>query len=160
MNGKQVKRIDRLVREKHHDTYKQLRKWPEPTVCITCGAIFQNGRWSWRLSAGEANKVSCPACKRVADGYPAGFLDIKGDFFGKHKNEILNLIQNEETMEKSQRPMERIIKIAKRDGGIKVTTTGIHLAQRIGKALSRAYQGDLTFQYGDSENIVRICWVR
>ncbi len=160
MHTKQGKRMDRLVKNKRHDTYKQRCKWPEPTKCIHCGAIFHDGRWSWSGHIDNANEIICPACQRTSDGYPAGYLEIRGDFFGRHKKEILNLIRNEERLEKRQRPMERIMKIVKGDGRTEVTTTGIHIAQRLGKALSRSYQGDLNFQYGDSENSVRVYWTR
>jgi len=160
MNWSQGNRMDRLVKEKRHDTYKQYRKMPEPTVCANCGAIFTNGRWSWGEATSKAHEVICPVCQRATDGYPAGFLEIKGIFFGQHRKEILNLIRNEEKLEKTQRPMERIIKIAKGDNCTKVTTTGVHVAQRIGKALAHAYQGDLTIKYGDGESSVRVYWAR
>lgn len=41
-----------------------------------------------------------------------------------------------------------------------LTTTGINLARRIGEALSRAYKGELTFQYGDGEESIRVYWQR
>lgn len=43
---------------------------------------------------------------------------------------------------------------------ILITTTGIHIARRIGEAISRAYQGDLTFTYGDGEKTIRVFWNR
>ena len=35
-----------------------------------------------------------------------------------------------------------------------VTTTGVHIARRIGKALSRACQSDFSIQYGDDEKSI------
>jgi len=40
------------------------------------------------------------------------------------------------------------------------TTTGVHIARRIGESLSRACQGDYSFQYGDAEKIIRVFWSR
>ena len=47
-----------------------------------------------------------------------------------------------------------------RESGASVTTTGIHQARRIGEALSRAYKGDLTIQYADGEQSIRVYWQR
>ena len=153
-------RRDRLVQEKRHDTYRQRGKWPEPTVCKECGSLFQDGRWSWNRAAEGANRVVCPACQRIADNYPAGYVEIRGTFFQQHREELLNLIRNEEKLEKGEHPMERIISIADEGEHTIVTTTGVHIAQRIGKALSRAYEGDFSFQYGEDEKSIRVWWSR
>ena len=41
-----------------------------------------------------------------------------------------------------------------------VTTTGIHVARRIGEALARAYKGDLSYQYAAAEKRIRVYWQR
>ncbi len=137
----QYGRRDRLIQEKRHDTYQEWGKWPEPTVCIECGALFHEGRWGWQETLYEANTTICPACQRIADDYPAGYLKISGTFFSDHRDELLNLIHNTEKQKKAERPMERIMTIADEEEYTLVTTTGIHLARRIGEALKHAYQG-------------------
>lgn len=126
------RRNDRLIKEKRHDAYKETGKWPEPTLCPECEALFIHGRWSWEKSPKEANKTTCPACRRIADNYPAGYVEIKGNFFLEHQEEILNLARNVEKQEKSERPLERIMAITDNKDHTLVTTTGIHLARRIG----------------------------
>ena len=160
MDKSQYSRRDRLTQEKRHDTYKQRGKWPEPTVCKECGSLFQDGRWSWDKSTEEANKVVCPACQRIADNCPAGYVEIKGTFFREHREDLVNLIRNEEKLEKAQHPMERIISIVYEDDHTMLTTTGVHIARRIGKALSRACHGDLSMQYGRDEKSIRVYWSR
>ena len=56
--------------------------------------------------------------------------------------------------------MERIISIVDEENHTLVTTTGVHIAGRIGKALSRACQGNLSIQYGDDEKSIRVYWSR
>lgn len=56
--------------------------------------------------------------------------------------------------------MERIIKIIDENGGTTVSTTGIHLARRLGEAIHRAYQGNYDLQYLEDEKFVRISWER
>jgi hypothetical protein len=85
---------------------------------------------------------------------------LKGSFFKEHQEEMLNLIRNEEKEEKAAHPMERIIAITEADNQSLITTTGIHIARRIGEAVSRAYKGDLSFTYGDGEKSIRMFWDR
>ena len=156
----QYGRQDRLLKEKRHDVYAEKSKIPEPTQCITCGALFENGRWSWNKTDKKVNQITCPACRRIADKCPAGIIELRGDFFRTHKEEILNLIHNVEKQEKGERALERIMSTKDEQQTTVVTTTGIHLARRIGEALSRSYKGEYSFQYADAETTIRIHWER
>lgn len=153
-------RKDRLIRKKRHDVYEEREKWPEPTLCTKCGALFVNGRWSWRKPPKKAKEIICPACRRSADNYPAAYIEIKGEFFEEHRNEILNLIRNIEEQEKAEHPLERIMSITDEKDYTLVTTTGIHIARRIGEVLSRSYKGDFSFQYTEGEKHLRVYWQR
>lgn len=153
-------RRDRLLQERRHDTYQERAKLPEPTVCSGCRALFVDGRWCWKAAPETAHQAICPACRRIADDFPAGFVEIKGPFFQEHRKEILNLIRNLEAREKSDRPLERLMRMKKEAGQTLITTTGIHLARRIGEALARSYNGDLSYQYGDGEQSIRVYWER
>jgi NMD protein affecting ribosome stability and mRNA decay len=153
-------RKDRLIKEKRHDAYREDAKWPEPTVCTRCGAVFAGGRWTWQEAPAAANEVICPACRRIIDRYPAGTVEIEGLFFEDHYDEILNLIRNVAKQEQGGRPLERIMAITEEKHPTMVTTTGIHLARRIGEALSRAYKGELSLQYLDGEQRIKVRWQR
>jgi hypothetical protein len=153
-------RKDRLIKEHRHDPYQERCKCPEPTCCTRCGAVFVNGRWSWQSGSDHLHTTICPACRRIADNFPAGQVEIEGPFFKEHHDEILNLISNEEMREKSDRPLERIIAIRNGENRALVTTTGVHIARRIGQALSRAYSGELSFTYADEERSIRVLWQR
>ena len=153
-------RKDRLIKERRHDPYRERGKWPEPTSCGRCGAVFANGRWTWQTIEGEVHETICPACRRIADNYPAGYVELKGAFFEEHHEEISNLVFNEEGREKNERPLERIISVKDNKDHTLVTTTGVHVARRIGEALARAYGGELTFQYADGERSIRVFWQR
>lgn len=153
-------RKNRLIRSKRHDTYRIRGKWPEPTRCPDCKAAFLKGRWTWEPAPAGAVEVTCPACRRIADQYPAGILTLEGPFFDAHRAELLNLVQNVEKAEKSTHPLERIITIEEQDGQTRVTTTGVHLTRRISEALFRSYEGDLSYQYGDGAKLIRSFWKR
>ena len=154
------KRQDRLIKEKRNDVYREWGKMPEPTLCTKCGALFLKGRWSWEKPTGETNKAVCPACKRSADNFPAGRIEIKGEFFNEHREEILNLITNIEKQEKERHPLERIMSVKDESDYTLVTTTGIHIARRIGDALSGSYKGDYSFKYAEGEKSIRVYWHR
>ncbi len=154
------KRNDRRIKEKRKDTYRQNTTSPEPSLCKSCGATFINGHWTWKEISEEFYKTVCPACKRVEDNYPAGYIEIKGEFYNRHNNEISNLIKNTEKLEKNERPLERIMSIQNEKDRTIVKTTGIHIARRIGEALNRSYQGIYSFQYGDGDKSIRVQWQR
>lgn len=161
MIDKRMSRKNKLIKEKRHDVYREKGSWPEPTLCTECGALYMKGRWSWKKpSHGEVHETACPACRRIADNFPAGYVEIKGAFFVKHSDEILNLVHNVEKEEKRLHPLERIIEVVGGDDLTLITTTGVHVARRIGQALSRAYQGTLAFQYGKAEKRIRVYWRR
>ena len=44
--------------------------------------------------------------------------------------------------------------------GVVVTTTDVHLPQRIAKSLKHAYHGDFEIRYGHDEYTVRVNWRR
>ena len=153
-------RKDRLLKQKSKDVYLEKSKINEPTLCTECGSLYKKGRWTWGKTNKEVYKSTCPACKRIADNYPAGTINIRGSFFEEHKSELTNLIRNIEKQEKSEHALERIIRTKISRGEMVVTTTGIHLARRIGEALSRSYKGDFSFQYLDADKGIRVHWER
>jgi len=158
----QNRRRNRLIKIKRNDVYTDTKKLPEPAVCIKCNSVFSNGRWAWTemKNGNKIYKTICPACKRIADKYPAGIIKLNGPFLSKHFTEIKNLLYNVEKLEKNERPLERIISVEKTSGETVITTTGIHIARRIGEALFQAYSGDYSFKYGDDEKSIRVSWAR
>ena len=155
-------RKDKLIKERRHDTYYQRGKWPSPTLCTACQALYVNGRWTWQdaSSLSSPAETTCPACRRITDRYPAGYIKIQGSFYKEHQQDLMNLVRNVEREEKNGRPMERLMSIDKAKDHISITTTGVHLARRIGEALARSYKGELSIRYADDEHSVRINWIR
>lgn len=142
------------------DPYRSGHKPPEPTVCHDCKAVFCDGRWTWAEPPDDAYEQLCPACQRIQDRFPAGYVTIKGEFFEEHRDEIMNLIENHGSREKEMRPLQRIMAIDEKREGIEVTTTDSHLARGIAEALHSAYKGDLKLRYSRDENLVRASWKR
>jgi NMD protein affecting ribosome stability and mRNA decay len=147
-----------MVQEARHDTYQRRGKLREPTVCPTCGAVFHKGHWTWGQRPTGAHEEVCPACHRIHDRYPAGELSVRGPFVTEHKAEILGLIHNVEAHEKAEHPLSRIMRIDEGEKALVVSTTDTHLARGIGEALHHAYHGEITIQYSEDQQFVRVYW--
>lgn len=142
------------------DSYKPRGKLPEPTVCPQCGAVLHKGKWQWLAKPEAAHSETCPACRRIDDDFPAGYVSLAGEFLAQHRAEILQLVRHVEQREKAEHPLQRIMNIADEAGGVLITTTDIHLARGIGDAVGHAYQGELDLQYNTEENLLRVHWKR
>lgn len=153
-------RRDQLRQERVHDAYKLKHKLSEPAVCPSCGAVYHTGRWQWIARPANAHEVTCAACHRIQDRFPAGFVHAGGAFFAGHRDELLKLLRHHEGKAKAEHPMARIIAVEDEADGVVVTTTDIHLARDLGEALHHAYQGELEFHYNDADNLLRVHWRR
>ena len=149
-----------IFQEKVHDSYQSRGKLPEPTVCPQCGAVFHQGRWQWLPKPENAHSELCPACHRIHDRFPNGYVTMEGAFLREHREELLHLARNVEKKEKADHPLKRIMAIDDEEGRVVVSTTDPHLARGIGEALHHAYQGRLDFHYSEEENLLRVHWRR
>lgn len=151
---------DRPVFEQEIDTYRVKGKLSEPTVCKVCKAVFHEGRWQWIATPIFSDPVICPACQRIKDDFPAGYVTLQGPFFRAHEEEIMHLIKHHTEHERNEHPMKRIIKIMQNDDNVLITTTDMHLARGLGEVVHHAYQGELDVDHVSGENLVRVHWSR
>jgi len=151
---------EKIFPDPGNDAYKLQHKLPEPSVCPTCGAAYHKGRWQWMTRPPGAAEVVCPACHRIADREPAGYLYIEGEFASQHRDELVRLMRHHEQHERAEHAMERIIAIDDESDKTVVTTTGVHLARNLGAALKTAFDGTLELKYGEDENLLRAYWRR
>jgi len=145
---------------RHDDSYRLDEKLPDPMCCPRCGASYRRGRWTWKSVAADVTRHTCPACKRIEDNFPAGYLTLKGAFFAAHKEEVMRLVTAREARARLEHPMQRIIGAQDVATGVLVTTTDAHLARGIAIALQEAFKGDLDFDFGRDENLLRATWSR
>jgi NMD protein affecting ribosome stability and mRNA decay len=158
--GPRPRRRDRLIQDARHDPYRLQRKLPDSTRCPRCGAIYREGRWQWVEDSLGVPGSPCPACQRIEDGQPAGFLSLSGDFLETHRDEILALARNLGEREKASHPLNRIMGVEEGVEGVSITTTDMHLARAIGDAVRSAYAGELDYEYGKGEDTLRLTWRR
>lgn len=155
------RRRDRLLQEAVHDPYMAAAKPDEPSVCRECGVVFSEGRWRWSPELPtDAAYALCPACQRLRDRVPAGFLSLSGNFFRKHRDDIMHLVENTVDTQQKEHPMKRLMSIEDSDGGVVVTFTDIHLPRTVGTAIERAYDGELEIRIAEEASIARVYWSR
>lgn len=151
---------DNIVAEEGQDPYRLAARFEEGDTCADCHATFVKGRWTWQAAKPGANEARCPACRRIADDYLAGQLQIRGAFVRTHRPDIDALIDAEARTETAEHPLHRIGRIEDVEDGVSVRTTDAHLARRLGEALLNAYEGDLELTYPPEEETVQVTWRR
>ena len=160
--GKDFLNKTRTIFPVRQDEYESTGKFPDATVCIECGNVYKNGRWIHPdAQIGSAfGQTKCPACRRLEDHRPAGDITIKGPFTQQHHDEIMGRIRRIERKERARHPIEKIIGIVDEPYQTDITTSGIHLARRIGDALHHSFKGDLSYSYGRGEKSIQVHWER
>ena len=146
--------------EHHHNAYRSDCKLPDTTMCRECHASIHDGRWQWLEAPVGSNQVLCPACRRIHDDFPAGFVSVEGDFFPKHRVELVHLVETRASHATAEHPLRRLIGAEDTPEGVMFTTTDIHLAREIGDALHAAYGGEVSFHCADEQDLLRVHWKR
>ena len=147
-----------LMTMQRDDPYEPKLKPHEPSVCEDCGVIWSKGHWHWGAAPPGAKPLCCPACRRIREHAPAGYLRIKGPALAAHRAEILGLVHNHAERERSEHPLQRILAVVDEAEQITVTTTDLHLARGLGDALHAALRGTLDYHYNDAEHLLYVDW--
>lgn len=153
-------RHEQRMPPRHEDPYDDGRKEAGAAACRRCRATRLAGCWSWKEAPADAERILCPACQRIDDNFPAGYVTIKGAFLAAHRDEIVNVVMARAERARVEHPLQRIIGMQEVGGGVLVTTTDVHLARGIGVALRDAFKGELDLDYSKDENLVRATWSR
>ena len=153
-------RHEQRMRPVRQDSYHDELKVAEPATCPRCHATYLRGRWTWHAAPEHALRTTCPACQRIEDDFPAGYVTIKGAFLAEHRDEILNVVMARAERARQEHPLQRIIGMQEISRGMLVTTTDGHLARGIGVALRDAFKGELDLAFSRDENLVRATWSR
>ena len=139
----------------------------EPSLCTSCKSAYHHKRWSQdseiyrelELSP-KLHWVTCPACQKVAAGYPEGVVTLRGDYLWEHEQEILRLLGNVEQKMSARNPQERIIRMAREEDNLVIETTEEKLAAHLGRVLQRAHKGELKISWAGNPDICRVSWER
>jgi len=151
------------------DPYLESEQLPENSVCTECGYVYTAGRWCDRQQTparppsaptNGSHPTTCPACRKLRDKLPGGVLRVSGGFVAEHSDEILNLIRNETGKAQAVNPLERLMSLEPVEDGLEITTTNEKLAQRLGRALHKAYSGHIEYKWSESTKLARVNWRR
>lgn len=163
MDKYQQSQKNKLFKVETHDPYC-VPHLKGAAVCPECDAVYQAGNWTWKhpenTVINDAQTVTCPDCRRIDDNMPAGVVTLSGSFLLEHREDVIHLIENTEKKEKADHALERIISLSDSAGDLIVTTTGIHLANRLGHALKAAFKGDCDYRYSDDVYGLSVDWTR
>lgn len=153
--------------ETTEDPYAMTSAPSGEAVCPKCKSVFKDKRWfideslaEELLEAENVPKLLCPGCRKVQEKYAMGYLYLSGKFWETHKEDIMKLIQNEYEKARGLNPLHQIINIYDEDEVTVIETTTDHLAERFGRAIYRAYKGDLEFKWSKGDKLVRVYWHR
>ena len=153
--------------QNYGDPYLPDMKPDEVARCRECRSVFAGGRWRLESDAtrelNEAKQITevlCPACQKIRGRVPGGVLSITGGFAADHQEEIVNLVNHENSLAMKINPLERIMDIERSEDGMVVYTTNEKLAQKTGRALKKAYDGHIDYKWPEDRKLIRVNWHR
>jgi len=142
----------------------------EPAECRSCGAVYADRRWTPAGALAKAGKhknwhpktmTLCPACKKKDEGVPAGFVYVSGGFLSAHRQEIEHLVDNEAGRAAVDNPLAQIMgRETDENGRLVISTTTEHLAQRLGHAIEKAFDGKIHYEFSHENKFARVYWHR
>ncbi|KGC63779.1 hypothetical protein DP57_4594 [Burkholderia pseudomallei] len=153
-------RRDRLPRAHPADGYGAPARLKSGMGCTECGALYDDGRWSWHASAGALLQIVCPACRRIRERASAGELVLEGGYFARRRDDIVALLRRHAGDDINARPLGRILSIDALPARMVVRTKGSPLVHRLTEALVRTHRGDLEIDYREGEDTLRAHWMR
>jgi hypothetical protein len=172
MRGKKKYTNQTFTKRVDHEAGKHRteRASVEPMVCEMCGNVYADRRWSKPDPGRQDDKhhhfrpaqmTVCPACQAQRDQTPSGYVHLDGAFLKPNREEIESLLRNEAARAEEDNPLARIIGWEKdRRGRVTVTTTTEHLAQRLGHALEKAFNGEVRYDFSHENKLAHVYWRR
>jgi NMD protein affecting ribosome stability and mRNA decay len=157
---------ERLFEDRH---MKEKEKAQAGTaICTLCGAVGMHKHWfvDKRLAEQFAADptvrfVNCPGCRRIANKVYEGEVLLKSSLLESNRNMIYGTLYHAAAQGFMRNPLSRIASVE--DNGadtIRILTTTCTLAERLGKAVNRAFKGDLKIKPWPDERFVSVRWER
>jgi hypothetical protein len=98
---------------------------------------------------------------REHGGAPGGYVYLEGAFLKGHRDDIERLLRNEAERAAEDNPLGRIMLWKEnRRGNLTLSTTTEHLAQRLGHALEKAFDGTVEYDFSHENKLARVYWQR
>jgi len=147
------------------DSYIRTHCPHETVACSKCGSTYHHRRWYLKdepvkTVRRDVTQAVCPACLKIREKMPGGIVHLSGAFLASHMQEILSLIHNQNLRAMRINPLERIMDIETGATDVDVLTTNEKLAQKIGRALHKAYRGAVSYMWSHDTKLARVNWRR
>lgn len=150
------------------DSYLPRGSAQRVSLCESCHSVYRHKRWYADHEMYESVRsdpktvqTACPACLKIRDNFPGGIITLKGSYVITHKQDLLNLIRNEEERARGFNPLERVMSVRENGfGKLIVSTTNEKLAQRLGRAIKKAFHGEVSYTWSHDNKLVRVEWER
>lgn len=157
----------------HPNTYRgqpdlpHAHPMPGRAICSTCHAIWDDKHWTLDEPRYQAMAIDpattvlqCPGCVKVERQEYDGEVTLKSPLIPENIDSVLGLITNTERRVREHNPIARIASLTVEDDSIRVLTISTFLAERIGKELEKAYDGQLSVKHAEREEFIRVTWFR
>ena len=138
-----------------------------PAICSRCHSFLETDHWRYDEQHYRALKEKpdihvtlCPGCTRIERRLYEGEVVIHSDWNQVNKQDLLNLIHNEESRARATNPTARIALLEDRGDTVYLLTTTQFLAKRIGRELTKAFHGEVSIQDLPRERFSRVRWQR
>lgn len=150
-----------------HRTKPELKTQAGTVICEHCLAIGQHKHWFFdhKLSkqlAGDplVRFVTCPGCKRVEDKIYEGEVTLDSPLLAANKDMVYGTLFHEAAKGFLHNPLSRVAVFEDSGDKIRIVTTTCTLAERLGKAIYKAFKGKIEIKPSPGEQFVFVKWWR
>ena len=102
--------------------------------------------------------TQCPACRQQEDQFALGVIEIRGEQWKDHLEEVLNTLRNTEAIARSRNDQERILWLKELKTMLKVYVSLPELARQMGRELENSFQGFTEYTHSTEEPYIRVRW--
>ncbi|MBS2008015.1 MAG: hypothetical protein JST01_13295 [Cyanobacteria bacterium SZAS TMP-1] len=157
----------RLV--ENRKTLDQTKSQAGEAICTACGAInshkfwFCNQKKHAELSKDPLTRYAvCPGCQRVADKHYEGELILESADMLKAKDVVYATLYHTLSKAYMHNPLSQVAVVDDDGDKMRIMTTTCTLAERLGKAMHRAFKGKLKIKpsTGVGKKFVRVEWTK
>ena len=137
----------------------------EKAYCKVCGAVYYGRAWHWSKHKYEDfvrqsfPAVTCGACYKIQNDLPEGIISLIGINERAQKSGILQDLESVISQATEKNPLDRIIRTNEKSDEIVVYTTDAQLAKKVGRHISRRYQGSLSIDSSGGDKLARVVWI-
>jgi NMD protein affecting ribosome stability and mRNA decay len=141
----------------------RARRFKEPTLCESCGAVYSQKVWRERRASlgipiAAAEWAICPACEQKSRGFGQGKVLLKGEEAHRREEEIRRRVTNVERRARHTQPERRIVSFERTRSGLEILTTSQKLAHRIAREVEKLAGGHVVYRWSADDNTLLATW--